>query len=61
MTGSHPALSQPIPGSDPSLVGAWDQIVVPADDKMRLLNHSLLALTLRSGGPDHKESDPPHG
>jgi AAA+ superfamily predicted ATPase len=49
MTGSHPALSQPIPGSDPSLVGAWDQIVVPADDKMRLLNHSLLALTLRSG------------
>lgn len=49
MTRSHPALSQSIPGSDPSLVGAWDQIVLPPEDKMRLLNHSLLALTLRRG------------
>lgn len=49
MTGSHPALSQPTPGSDPALVGAWDQIIVPAEDKTRLLNHALLALTLRRG------------
>jgi AAA+ superfamily predicted ATPase len=60
MTGSHPALSQSIPGSDPSLVGAWDQIVVPAEDKMRLLNHALLSLTLRRG-VDSSTSLPVHG
>lgn len=60
MTGSHPALSQPIPGSDPSLVGAWDQIVLPPEDKKRLLNHGLLALTLRSGAAS-ATSLPVHG
>jgi len=60
MTGSHPALSQPIPGSNPSLVGAWDQIVLPPEDKMRLLNHALLALTLRRGTAS-STSLPVHG
>jgi AAA+ superfamily predicted ATPase len=60
MTGSHPALSLPISGSDPSLVGAWDQIVVPPEDKRRLLNHALLALTLR-GGAASPTSLPVHG
>jgi len=60
MTGSHPALSQPMPGSDPTLVGAWDQIVVPAEDKTRLLNHALLALTMRRG-TTNPTSLPIHG
>lgn len=60
MTGSHPALSQPTPGSDPALVGAWDQIIVPTEDKTRLLNHALLALTLRRGSTN-PTSLPIHG
>jgi pachytene checkpoint protein 2 len=60
MPRPHPALAAPIPGSDPSLTGAWDQIITPPEDKARLLNHSLLALTLRTG-PQAHTSLPVHG
>lgn len=56
----HPALSAPLPGSDPSLVGAWDKIVLPPDEKKRFLNHALLALTMRRADVD-ATSVPIHG
>jgi SpoVK/Ycf46/Vps4 family AAA+-type ATPase len=60
MTASHPALSEPLSGSDPSLIAAWDQIIIPPEDKARILSHALLALTLRSGTPN-PTSLPIHG
>ena len=56
---SHPALTPPLAGSDPSLASAWDQIIVPGETKMKLLNHALLSFTMR-GGSD-PTSLPIHG
>jgi SpoVK/Ycf46/Vps4 family AAA+-type ATPase len=49
---THPALSEPIPGSDPALAADWKGIHVPAETKRKLRNSALLALSLRAQALD---------
>jgi pachytene checkpoint protein 2 len=49
---THPALSDPIPGSDPSLAADWKGIHVTAETKRKLRNCAVLALSLRAQAVD---------
>jgi SpoVK/Ycf46/Vps4 family AAA+-type ATPase len=49
---SHPALSDPLPGSDSSLAAAWEGIHVPDEVKSRLLNGAILAVSMREAAVD---------
>jgi len=60
MVSSHPALSTPRNVPDKALLDHWNKIIVPASVKRRLLNHALLALTIRLAGRS-TASIPLHG